>query len=129
MSQIRFGGSVASATLSAHWALPGGDIQLPCDPSTAADSAVGSDHRLWPLALFEGFDMPKSNNARIHFHRDPIVRDRSPIPAYRRSGEPNSGGARNRSKWPGQAGDVTVARSQAITSSMMAGPSGSLWSS
>src|SRR5882672_8272590 len=46
MNQIRFGGSVASATLSAHWALPGGDFQLPCDPSTAADSAVGSGRAL-----------------------------------------------------------------------------------
>jgi ApbE superfamily uncharacterized protein (UPF0280 family) len=75
MSQIRFGGSVASATLSAHWALPGGDIQLRDDRSTAADSVVGSGDQL------------------------------------------------------DQTGFVTVARSQAITSSMMAGPSGSLWSS
>jgi hypothetical protein len=36
-----------------------------------ARAAAG--HRLWPPALFEGIDMPKSNDARIHFLRDPIV--------------------------------------------------------
>ena len=87
MNQIRFGGSVASATLSAHWALPGGDIQLRDDPSTAADSVVGRGHWLWPPAPFQGIDTPKSNDAGIQFPRDPIVRERIPISSYRAGGE------------------------------------------